>query len=128
MQLRTAADGLVRQAPAPNSPTVTVFFGGDGDGRDVGLVKVTVPPGAGMPPHKHGGSDVILTPTTGRVRITKGEESIEVGVGDAALIGKDEAVALTNPGHDEAQVIVAAGPADFVAGIRAWPEPATAGA
>lgn len=126
MHLRTAREGLVRQAPAPHSPTVTVFFGGDEDGTDVGLVAVTVPPGAGMPPHKHGGSDVILTPTSGRVRITKGEESIEVGVGDAALITKDEAVALTNPGDEEARVIVAAGPADFVAGIRAWPEPATA--
>lgn len=128
MELRTPADRLVRQAPAPNGPTVTVYFGGAGDSSDLGLVTVTVPAGAGMPPHKHGGSDVILVPTAGRVQISKGDQVIEVAVGDVALVEKHEAVSLTNPGTEEAQLIVAAGPADFVAGVRAWPEPATAGA
>ena len=76
-----------------------------------------------MAPHKHNGSDVILTPVTGRVRIHKGEESAEVGVGDSVLIGKDEAVSLTNPDDTTAQLIVAAGPADFITAIRAWPAP-----
>lgn len=111
----------MRKPQAPNSPTVTVFFGGEGEGADVGLVRVEVPAGAGMPPHKHNGSDVILTPVTGYVRIEKGSEAIEVHVGDSALVGKDEKVSLTNPGTETAEVIVAAGPANFVAGILSWP-------
>ncbi|MDN5761600.1 MAG: cupin domain-containing protein [Microlunatus sp.] len=123
MELRTKDEALLRQPPRPNGPTVAVFFGGDEAGPDVGVVRVDVPPGGGMPAHKHNGSDVILCPISGRVQITKDEESIEVRVGDAALVRKDEAVALTNPGDEVAQVIVAAGPAAFIAGIRSWPEP-----
>lgn len=126
MQLRTADEALVRTTAAANGPTVTAFFGGgEADSADVGLVRVTVPPGGGMPPHQHAGSDVILTPTSGRVVITReGGHEITVATGDAALIGRDETVALTNPGEEEAHFIVAAGPADFVAGIRSWPAPA----
>ncbi len=123
MQLRKEAEGLVRKPPAPNGPVVTVFFGGEEGGPDVGLVRVHVPAGAGMPAHRHNGSDVILAPVVGWVRISKGEESIEVHAGDSALIRKDEEVSLTNPGSEPAHVIVAAGPAEFVAGIREWPEP-----
>lgn len=121
MQLRREADGLVRKPPVPNSPTVTVVFGGEDGGPDVGLVRVLVPAGAGMPAHRHNGSDVILTPIAGFVRITKGQESMDVHVGDSALVDKDEEVSLMNPGEEDAHVIVAAGPADFVTGIRAWP-------
>lgn len=121
MQLRNSHDGLVRKPAIPNSPTVTVLFGGEEGGPDVGLVRVHVPAGAGMPAHKHNGSDVIITPVAGHVQIEKGDESIQVQVGDSALIGRDEEVALSNPGDEPADLLVAAGPADFVAGIRAWP-------
>lgn len=123
MELVRRAAAALRQPPAPDAPTVEVFFGGTADGPDVGLVRVHVPAGSGMPAHRHNGSDVILSPVVGSVRISKGEESIDVHVGDSALIRRDEAVALTNPGDTAAEVIVAAGPADFVTGILAWPEP-----
>lgn len=123
VQLCRAEDGLVRKPPVHNSPIATVVFGGEEDGPDVGLVRVRVPAGAGMPPHKHNGSDVIISPVAGFVRIQKGDEAIEVRVGDSALIGKDEEVALSNPGSEEAEMIVSAGPASFITGIRAWPEP-----
>ncbi|GAA5227894.1 cupin domain-containing protein [Paeniglutamicibacter antarcticus] len=125
MELIKHDEGLLRQPPMPNAPTVTVLIGGVEGGPDVGLVRVQVPPGAGMAAHRHQGSDVILTPTSGMVRITKGAESVDVNVGDSVLVGKDEAVALTNPGSEPADLLVAAGPANFVAGIRNWPEPAT---
>lgn len=125
MELVKYGDGLLRQPRVPNAPTVTVIFGGVDGGPDVGLVRVRVPAGAGMSTHRHNGSDVILTSTVGMVRISKGDESVELHVGDSVLVRKDEAVALTNPGSSAAEVIVAAGPAEFVAGIRAWPEPAT---
>ncbi len=124
MKLVKQGEALLRRPPVPNAPTVSVFFGGaDEAGRDVGLVRVRVPAGSGMAAHRHNGSDVILTPAVGMVRISKGEESVEVYVGDSVLIGKDEEVSLSNPGDSAAEVIVAAGPTDFVAGIREWPEP-----
>src|SRR5699024_7863894 len=120
MKLRTAADAAVRQPPLPDSPVISVFFGGADDPGDLGLLKVAVPAGAGMPPHRHHGSDVILIPVAGFVRIVKGEEAIDVYPGDAAFIDKDEAVSLTNPGNQDAQVFVAAGPASFVRTVLAW--------
>lgn len=36
-----------------NAPTVEVLFGGDDDGPFVGVVRVVVPAGAGMPEHDH---------------------------------------------------------------------------
>ncbi|MCW2133202.1 hypothetical protein B0G38_002377 [Arthrobacter sp. VKM Ac-2550] len=44
-------------------------------------------------------------------------------VGSSALVLKDEEVSLTNPGEEPAEVIVSAGPADFVVGIRQWSAP-----
>lgn len=123
MKLVKQGDGLVRRPPVPNAPTVTVIVGGEEGGPDVGLVRVHLPAGAGMPAHRHNGSDVILTPTTGTVRISKGADVVDVNVGDSALIRKDEEVSLTNPGSEDADVIVAAGPADFITGIRSWPAP-----
>lgn len=75
-----------------------------------------------MPEHDHGGSDVVLVPVSGSVEITMGGDMIAVGVGDAALIRKEERVALRNPANQPAQLLVAAGPASFVAAIRAWPD------
>jgi len=123
MELRTAENSPRRQPPGENTPTVTVVFGGEEGGPDVGLVRVNVPAGGGMPVHRHGGSDVILTPIAGRVTISDGEASVDVHAGDSALILKDEQVSLTNPGDEPAEIIVSAGPANFVAGIRQWPEP-----
>lgn len=125
MELITNAQGSVRQLPIPNGPTVTVICGGEDGGPDVGLARVHVPAGGGMGAHRHNGSDVVLTPIVGAVLITKGEDSIEVRVGDSALVRKDEEVSLTNPASEPAEIIVAAGPADFIASIRAWPEPKT---
>lgn len=125
MKLVKQGDGLVRRPPVPNAPTVTVIVGGEEGGPDVGLVRVHVPAGAGagMPAHRHNGSDVILTPTAGTVRISTGADFIDVNVGDSALFRKHEEVSLTNPGDQDAEIIVAAGPAHFIAGIRSWPTP-----
>lgn len=123
MELVRHGEGLFRSPPAPDTPTVEVLFGGDGSSADLGVVRVTVPTGAGMPEHRHGGSDVVVMPVVGSVEITRGEERVLVDTGDAILIDKDEAVALRNAGDAPAQMIVAAGPAAFVDQVRAWPEP-----
>lgn len=121
MQMITNNQAPVHSAQYPRTPSVTVLFGED-DSTDVGMVRVSVPAGVGMPVHRHGGSDVILTPVAGAVRITDDDEVVDVGVGQTILILKDEAVALWNPHEELAEVIVAAGPAAFVSTIRSWPE------
>jgi len=123
MELCRGSQGLVRKPPAPDGPTVTVVFGGEEGGPDVGLVRVHVPVGGGMPAHSHGGSDVILTTVTGQVRLTADGVSVDVDPGDSILVRKDETVSLTNPGDVPAQVVVAAGPTNFLADIRRLPEP-----
>lgn len=123
MELRQQGEGLLRKPPVAGGPTVTVLFGGEPDGPDVGVVRVEVPPGSAMPEHRHGGSDVVLLPIVGTVVIVKGAESLAAHPGDAALVRKEEAVSLRNPGTEAAQVVVAAGPPGFVTGIRQWPEP-----
>lgn len=121
MELIHSGEGARRRPPTPNAPTVEVLFGGDDGGPDVGVVRVSVPAGAVMPEHDHGGSDVVLVPVVGSVEISDADGTIAVGVGDAALLRKDETVSLRNPGDGAAEVIVAAGPPAFVASIRAWP-------
>jgi quercetin dioxygenase-like cupin family protein len=106
----------------PNGPTVEVLFGGDVGGPDVGVVRVEVAPGGGMPEHDHGGSDVVVIPLEGSVEITKGGETVAAGVGDAVLVRKDERVALRNPADGPAHLVVAAAPVAFVASVLAWPE------
>src|SRR5699024_9430089 len=105
----------VHSANLPDSPRVSVVFGGvDDEPADVGMVIVQLPPGAGMPAHRHHGSDVILTPTRGSVQVVKDGQEVTVTPGDALLITKEESVGLTNPGTETAELIVAAGPPAFV--------------
>jgi quercetin dioxygenase-like cupin family protein len=99
-----------------------VLFGGDDGGPGVGVVRVEVPAGAVMPEHSHGGSDVVLVSVDGTIEITKGPDTLVIEAGDAALVRSDETVALRNPGAQAAEVLVAAGPPHFVAGIRQWPD------
>lgn len=127
MELLKVEDAEVRQPPAPNSPTITVYFGGEEGGPDVGLLKVSVPVGARMGEHVHAGSDVILTGLTGRAQIVKGEQVAEIGPGDAVLVRKEEGVGLVNPGDEVAEVLVAVGPANFVAAVRGMPAAAAVG-
>lgn len=121
MKLITNTDAPIVSADFPNTPSVSVLFGEESS-PDVGMVRVSVPAGTGMPPHRHSGSDVILTPMSGAVRISKDDEVVDIGVGHTLLILKDETVALHNPHEDAAEVLVAAGPAAFVSTVRGWPE------
>lgn len=121
MELCRRGEGVKRRPGFPKAPTVEVLFGGDDGGPAVGVVRVVVPAGAGMPEHDHGGSDVVLLPQVGSVEISSGEETIQVAAGDAALVRREERVSLRNPNQTDAEVIVAAAPPAFLASIRAWP-------
>lgn len=125
MRLIKAGEGSVHQPPLPNAPVVTVVVGGDDGSTDIGFIRIRVAAGAAMVPHRHNGSDIVLTSLAGAVRISKGTESYDVGVGDTIFIGKDEEVGLANVGEEAAELIVAAGPAKFVNVVAQWPEPRT---
>lgn len=120
MQVRSASQ-IPFRSPGEARPTVTVLFGGDGDPTDVGLVRVTMPPGVEMPAHKHHGSDVIVSPISGQVQMHQGEDTIDLTVGDSVLVDKEEAVSLTNRSSETAELLVAAGPTNFVATVARWP-------
>lgn len=113
----------VKRSPRPeNAPTVSVYFGGEGDSPDLGFVHIRVPPGGGMQEHRHNGSDIVLLVVRNSVVIGKGEESATVEEGDAILILRDEAVTLANPNDTDSEVYVAAGPATFVSdGVMNFP-------
>lgn len=124
MEFRKEADSFVRGNGQPDSPVINVYFGGEEDSTDVGVLRVRIPVGTGgMTEHSHAGSDVVITPMVGFVRIGKGDESYDVHVGDSVLIYKDEKVTLGNPGTEDAVVLVSAGPANFAAQVRSWPAP-----
>lgn len=122
MELRTTKDVVIRRPPGENTPTVRVIAGGEENGPDVGVARVTVPVGAAMPAHRHNGSDVIITLLAGQVSISDGSASIDVPTGASAVILKEEKVSLRNSLDEPAEFIVSAGPAAFIAGIRQWPD------
>lgn len=124
MKLVTRADTDTRSPQRENAPTISVYFGAEGDSDAIGLIRIQVPPhGGGMPPHRHNGSDIVIAPIIGSVVIATAAETLEVKVGDAIQILRDESVSLSNPGSEPAEVLVAAGPADFIRqGVLAMPE------
>ena len=123
MYLIRGSDAPVHTRRGTTEPTITVLFGGDHDSEQVGMVRVSMPPSSRMPSHRHGGSDTILAPVIGHVRVTKADQVAELGPGDALLILKYESVTLENPHEEPAEVLVAAGPAGFVSAIRREPRP-----
>lgn len=114
MKFIKAEDTQQRHPDSDTAPYISVYFGDEGDSPDIGFLHIRVPGNGGMPAHKHNGSDIVITAIKGSVVITKGEESHEVTPGTAIQILRDEAVSLSNPNAEDAEIFVAAGPADFV--------------
>jgi quercetin dioxygenase-like cupin family protein len=66
------------------------------------LVFVTedVPPGAGIPRHRHPGADEILFFQNGRARVTLGDRTREVHGGATIFVPANTWIAVTNIGND----------------------------
>ncbi len=110
----------LRSPNIPDAPRGYPLFSTD-TGAAVGMVRLLVGPGLEMPPHVHGGSDVILYGVKGAVEIATESEKFTVGAGQAVLIHADESAALANRGSEDAELIVAAGPANFADRVSHWP-------
>lgn len=110
-----------RHTPVPGAPEIEVLLGGEG--RDVAVLAVNIPPGGGMPRHDHGPSSVVLVPLSGAVLLTGTgvDEAIELSTGTIGALDVGESVQLDNVGQSEAKVLVVLSPPGFVESIKAWP-------
>lgn len=63
-------------------------------------------PGQAQAPHAHAGSDKVYAVLEGRVRATIGDESTELGAGDAVLAPSGVSHGVENPGPDRAALLV----------------------
>jgi hypothetical protein len=79
-----------------------------------------------MPEHDHAGSDVVVMPEDGSIDLLQNGSTTSLGPGAIAVIGRKERVAVRNPASQPVTLLVVAGPTDFVAGLRRWPEPPAA--
>lgn len=106
----------------PTGPLAEVVVGADA-GLGLGVVAVTVPAGAAMPDHAHGGSTTLLMPQSGQLRLTDAETGAvtELTPGTLATIPVGRQVRLENAGGDEAQMLVVLCPPDFATAVATWP-------
>jgi len=77
------------------------------------LAEETLPPGCEVTPHRHRQIEEIYYIVSGRGLMTVGEESREVGVGDAVYIPRGQRHTLKNAGDDPIKLILVCGPAFF---------------
>lgn len=113
----------------PGGPLAEVVIGADA-GLDLGVVAVTVPAGAAMPDHAHGGSTTLLIPQSGQLRLADAQTGavteLEPGVLVTIPVGRH--VRLENAGADDGQMLVVLSPPDFAAAVARWPVAQTAAA
>ncbi|MFI1533693.1 cupin domain-containing protein [Streptomyces anandii] len=113
--------GTRRRAPVPNGPTAEVLVPA-GASEQVAVLHVELPPGAALPEHDHGASQIALIPVTGTVELGHEGKSRTLTAGSVAHIATGERVALANPGTEPASLMVVASPPEFAGRIEAWPE------
>lgn len=77
------------------------------------LAEETLPPGCAVTPHRHRQIEEIYYIVSGRGLMTVGEETREVGAGDAVYIPRGHRHTLENTGDDPIKLILVCGPAFF---------------
>lgn len=77
------------------------------------LAEETLPPGCAVTPHRHRQIEEIYYILSGRGLMTVGEETREVGAGDAVYIPRGHRHTLENTGDEPIKLILACGPAFF---------------
>jgi quercetin dioxygenase-like cupin family protein len=115
--------GERKRPPVPNAPEVEVLLGASEDSA-VGVLHVTVAPGAAMPEHDHGPSTTTLMPVAGSARlidVDAGGQIIDLAPGMVTTIPVGRRVRLENAGDVEARLMVVVAPADFARNVARWP-------
>lgn len=77
------------------------------------LAEETLPPGCAVTPHYHRDLEEIYYIVSGEGLMTVGENSREVGVGDAVYIPRGHRHSLKNTGTEPIKLILVCGPAFF---------------
>jgi mannose-6-phosphate isomerase-like protein (cupin superfamily) len=67
--------------------------------------KLTLPPGAGIGPHRHEQEDEVYIVLSGSGVLDDGTVTTRVSAGDAVLTGNGEAHAITNDGDEPLELI-----------------------
>ncbi len=117
-------NGERHQAPVPGGPVAEILIG-DGPGRQMGVVEVTVPACGQMGLHEHGDSETLLIPLHGSIRLISGGDDGDVTMLDPGVIVTipiGEKVRLDNPEPDPGKLLVVFSPADFTNRIASWPK------
>ncbi len=111
-----------RRAPLPGGPDVEILIGAQ-EGRPIGVLHVTVPPGGVMPAHEHGASEVLLISLGGEARVVDAQDGAvtELAPGALATIPVGRRVSLENPGSQPARLLVVLTPPDFAEQLTSWP-------
>ncbi len=77
------------------------------------LAEEILPPGKTVPPHYHEVLEEIYYILYGSGVMTVGDESQEVGSGDAIFIPKNHVHSLTNTGDEDMKLLLVCGPAFY---------------
>ncbi len=123
MALRHFKTGGKRvRAMVPGGPSAEVLIG-TGDDWPMGVARVVIPPGGGMPEHDHSSSAALLVPLDAPVTLVdaEGTDRFDVAVGSVATIPIGQRVEVLNEGSVEASVMVVFDPPDFTRQLDSWP-------
>jgi quercetin dioxygenase-like cupin family protein len=82
------------------------------------LVRTTVPPGGGPPPHLHRNEDELFYVVSGEFEFLLGNEVIHGGAGTALFLPRNVIHSFLNVGEETGQVIVATTPSGFADFVR----------
>ena len=77
------------------------------------LAEEMLPPGCAVTPHHHREIEEIYYVVSGRGLMTVGDETREVGAGDAVYVPRGQRHTLENTGDQPIKLLVACGPAFF---------------
>ena len=95
---------VIRSGELTPSPGGTVTFQGEPHGSGVSFFLVNNEPGAGPDLHKHPYPETWIV-RSGTARITAGDEEIDVGPGDIAVVGAETPHKFKNTGTGRLDII-----------------------
>lgn len=81
-----------------NSDIYTTILTAGSTGGSLGMVRATVPPGGGPPPHVHAHSDEVFYLIDGDLQFLDGERTLTVGAGEAVFLPRGTKHGFSNPG------------------------------